>query len=139
MTEAANALIGTKVDDTALEHMVAAVRAACDPISDKRGTREYRIKTAGVIARRAASKGTSKGKGKLMAKKVHVTTMVNGDEYEYLAEAGQNAGRCAAQRAGTDRHKEGCSTGDCGACAVLLTVNSYARAWFWLQKLTASR
>ena len=54
VADAADALIGTKVDDAALENMVTAVRAACDPISDKRGTREYRIKTAGVIARRAA-------------------------------------------------------------------------------------
>ena len=56
VADAADALIGTKVDDAALDSMVAAVRAACDPISDKRGTREYRIKTAGVIARRAAFK-----------------------------------------------------------------------------------
>ena len=54
VADASDALIGTKVDDAALENMVTAVRAACDPISDKRGTREYRIKTAGVIARRAA-------------------------------------------------------------------------------------
>jgi CO/xanthine dehydrogenase FAD-binding subunit len=54
--DAANALIGTKVNDAALDAMVDAVRAACNPISDKRGTREYRIKTAGVIARRAALK-----------------------------------------------------------------------------------
>ena len=54
--DAANALIGTKVNDGALDAMVEAVRAACNPISDKRGTREYRIKTAGVIARRAALK-----------------------------------------------------------------------------------
>lgn len=56
VSDAADALVGTKVDDAALENMVEAVRAACDPISDKRGTREYRIKTAGVIARRAALK-----------------------------------------------------------------------------------
>ena len=56
VADAADALIGTKVDDAALENMVTAVRAACDPISDKRGTREYRIKTAGVIARRATQK-----------------------------------------------------------------------------------
>ena len=54
--EAANALIGTKVNNAALDAMVEAVRAACNPISDKRGSREYRIKTAGVIARRAALK-----------------------------------------------------------------------------------
>ena len=56
VADASDALIGTKVDDAALENMVTAVRAACDPISDKRGTREYRIKTAGVIARRATQK-----------------------------------------------------------------------------------
>lgn len=54
--DAAKALIGTKVNDAALDAMVEGVRAACNPISDKRGTREYRIKTAGVIARRAALK-----------------------------------------------------------------------------------
>ena len=42
--------------------MVAAVRAVCDPISDKRGSRDYRIKTAGVIARRAALKALDRAK-----------------------------------------------------------------------------
>jgi carbon-monoxide dehydrogenase medium subunit len=52
--DAAAALIGTKVDDAALTKMGEACSAACNPISDKRGTKEYRIKTAAVIARRAA-------------------------------------------------------------------------------------
>jgi CO/xanthine dehydrogenase FAD-binding subunit len=52
--EAAAALIGTKVDEEALKRMAAAVSAACRPIDDKRGTKEYRIKVAGVMARRAA-------------------------------------------------------------------------------------
>ena len=52
--EAAAALIGTKVDADALKRMAAAVSAACRPIDDKRGTKEYRIKVAGVMARRAA-------------------------------------------------------------------------------------
>jgi carbon-monoxide dehydrogenase medium subunit len=52
--EAAAALIGTKVDASALERMGAAVSAACRPIDDKRGTKEYRIKVCGVMARRAA-------------------------------------------------------------------------------------
>jgi CO/xanthine dehydrogenase FAD-binding subunit len=51
--EAAGALIGTKVDAAALEKLDAVARAACRPIDDKRGTREYRIKVAGVLARRA--------------------------------------------------------------------------------------
>ena len=52
--EAAAALIGTPVDAAALEHLAAAASAACRPIDDKRGTREYRIKIAGVLARRTA-------------------------------------------------------------------------------------
>ena len=52
--EAAAALVGTKVDADALQRMAAAVSAACRPIDDKRGTKEYRIKVSGVMARRAA-------------------------------------------------------------------------------------
>jgi carbon-monoxide dehydrogenase medium subunit len=52
--EAARALVGSKVDAPALERLDSAVRAACDPIDDKRGTREFRTKVAGVLARRAA-------------------------------------------------------------------------------------
>ena len=51
---AAKALIGTRVDEAALEALAAACRAACKPIDDKRGTIEYRTKVAGVLARRAA-------------------------------------------------------------------------------------
>jgi carbon-monoxide dehydrogenase medium subunit len=52
--EAAAALVGSKVDADALQRLAAAASAACRPIDDKRGTREYRIKVAGVLARRAA-------------------------------------------------------------------------------------
>ena len=53
VAEAASALIGTKVDDSALQKLDAAAQAACRPIDDKRGTKEYRVKVAGVLARRA--------------------------------------------------------------------------------------
>jgi carbon-monoxide dehydrogenase medium subunit len=52
--EAAKALIGTKVDAAALSALSAAASAACRPIDDKRGTKEFRIKVAAVLARRAA-------------------------------------------------------------------------------------
>ena len=54
VTEAGEALIGTTLDKAALERLAAAASAACRPIDDKRGTKEYRIKVAGVLARRAA-------------------------------------------------------------------------------------
>jgi CO/xanthine dehydrogenase FAD-binding subunit len=51
--EGVAALLGTRVDEAALANLSAAASAACRPIDDKRGTIDYRIKVAGVLARRA--------------------------------------------------------------------------------------
>jgi len=53
--KAAAALVGTRVDDAALDALAKAASAACRPIDDKRGTKEFRIKVAGVLARRVAA------------------------------------------------------------------------------------
>ena len=53
--DAAKALIGHKLDQSTLDALDAAARKACKPIDDKRGTIDYRIKVAGVLARRAAA------------------------------------------------------------------------------------
>ena len=50
---AAQALMGSQLDQIAIDAAVAAVRAAATPISDKRGTAEYRIHVVGVLASRA--------------------------------------------------------------------------------------
>jgi CO/xanthine dehydrogenase FAD-binding subunit len=55
VAEAATALKGRKLDEAALAGLDKAARAACKPIDDKRGTIAYRIKVAGVLARRAAT------------------------------------------------------------------------------------
>ena len=54
VAEAGTALIGSRLEEPALVAMEAAARAACRPISDKRGTVEYRTRIAGVLSRRAA-------------------------------------------------------------------------------------
>ncbi len=54
VTAGGAAMVGTKLDETALVALDAAAQAAASPISDKRGTIEYRTKIAGVLARRAA-------------------------------------------------------------------------------------
>jgi carbon-monoxide dehydrogenase medium subunit len=53
--EAATALVGRKLDETALAGLDRATRRTCKPIDDKRGTIEYRTKVAGVLARRTAT------------------------------------------------------------------------------------
>src|SRR5207253_1499494 len=52
---AARALIGSRLDDKALNAAAAACSAACRPIDDKRGTIAYRTKVAGVLLKRTAA------------------------------------------------------------------------------------
>jgi aerobic carbon-monoxide dehydrogenase medium subunit len=60
---AAKALVGSRLDDAALEAAAAVCRAACRPIDDKRGTIAYRIKTAGVLLKRTAKIAAERAKG----------------------------------------------------------------------------
>jgi carbon-monoxide dehydrogenase medium subunit len=60
--ECADVLIGTKVDEAALDRLAAVASASCRPIDDKRGTREFRIKIAGVLAKRAAQKALERAR-----------------------------------------------------------------------------
>ena len=62
--DAAKAIIGSKLDDAALAKLDAAARAACNPITDKRGTIDFRIKVAGVLARRTAAIAFERAKGR---------------------------------------------------------------------------
>ena len=62
--DGAKAIIGTKLDDAALAKLDAAARAACNPITDKRGTIDFRIKVAGVLARRTAAIAFERAKGR---------------------------------------------------------------------------
>jgi len=59
---AADALIGTRVDEAALDKLAQAASAACRPIDDKRGTKEYRIKVAAVLARRTAQQALERAR-----------------------------------------------------------------------------
>ena len=64
VADAAKALVGTKVDAAALDKLAAAASAACRPIDDKRGTKDFRIKVAGVLARRTAQNALDRAHGK---------------------------------------------------------------------------
>ena len=53
LQEAAKAIIGSKLDDAALDKLAAACSAACRPIDDKRGTIEFRTEGCGRAGARA--------------------------------------------------------------------------------------
>ena len=55
-----------------------------------------------------------------MTKKYHVTTTVNGDEYEVLCEPQQSLLDVLRDTLTLTGTKEGCATGDCGACSVVV-------------------
>ena len=51
---------------------------------------------------------------------VHVSTTINGDAVEYLCDAEETLLDVLRDRLGLTGSKEGCGTGDCGACSVTL-------------------
>ena len=59
----AQAIVGTRLDEAALDALAGAARAAAKPISDKRGTAEFRTHVAGVLARRVAVTAYNRAKG----------------------------------------------------------------------------
>jgi carbon-monoxide dehydrogenase medium subunit len=59
---AAKALMGSKLDDAALNAAASACSAACRPIDDKRGTIVYRTKVAGVLLKRTAAIAAKRAK-----------------------------------------------------------------------------
>ncbi|MEM6660043.1 MAG: (2Fe-2S)-binding protein [Pseudomonadota bacterium] len=50
--------------------------------------------------------------------KLHVSTTVNGDAVEYLCDPRETLLDCLRDKLNLTGSKEGCGTGDCGACSV---------------------
>jgi len=53
-------------------------------------------------------------------KKIHVSATVNGEPREFLCEPQQVLSEVLRSNLGLTGTKEGCTTGDCGACSVML-------------------
>lgn len=52
--------------------------------------------------------------------KIHVSTEINGDRVEFLCEPDETLLDVLRDQLGMTGSKEGCGTGDCGACSVTL-------------------
>ena len=52
--------------------------------------------------------------------RTHITTVINGDEVDFLAEDSTSLLNALRDEVGLTGVKEGCGTGDCGACSILL-------------------
>lgn len=58
--EAAQAVIGTSLDDSALKKAAAAARAVMSPATDARGTTEYRTHVGGIMVMRALQRAAAR-------------------------------------------------------------------------------
>ena len=52
--------------------------------------------------------------------RTHVNTTINGDQVDFLADPRETLLDCLRDKLGLTGAKEGCGTGDCGACSVQL-------------------
>ncbi len=62
VVDAAACLVGTTLDDIALDAMADAVKAVASPISDMRGSADFRRHVVGVLARRATALATTRAR-----------------------------------------------------------------------------
>ncbi|HAA65259.1 MAG TPA: ferredoxin [Acidimicrobiaceae bacterium] len=52
--------------------------------------------------------------------RTHISAVINGDETEFLTEDGTSLLNALRDEVGLTGAKEGCGTGDCGSCSVLI-------------------
>jgi carbon-monoxide dehydrogenase medium subunit len=139
--EAAEAFLAGKfLDDAEIEKTAELVAEAARPISDVRGSADYRGYMMGVIAKRAI-KAIRDGVDKdqipgdpilLMGTGLHaevpkvpwtgeeIHTWINGKEYHFTTGFEKTLLNLIRDEAGLTGTKEGCAEGECGACTVFL-------------------
>ncbi len=138
--EAENFLEGKFLTDEVVEKAAALAAGAASPISDIRGSADYRDYMLGVIAKRALQAlrdGVDKnpvpthpillmGDGlRATAPKVpwtgdEIHTWINGREYRFTTGFDKTLLNLIREEAGLTGTKEGCAEGECGACTVFL-------------------
>ena len=142
--EASQWLAGKPATEDIFARAGEIARNVAAPITDMRGTAEYRMHLIGVLVKRTLLKATRARRPialilpgtsytssfrllKPMSKKLHITTTVNGEPAEFLCEPRQSLLEVLRDTLRLTGTKEGCNNGNCGACTVLmngLPVNS---------------
>jgi carbon-monoxide dehydrogenase medium subunit len=133
-------LVGKTMDEEVIKNAAELVAQAARPISDVRGSADYRAYMMGVIARRALTAihdGVDKDQIPsnpilLMGSGLHVNapkapwtgeeihTWINGKEYHFTTGFEKTLLNLIRDEAGLTGTKEGCAEGECGACTVFL-------------------
>ena len=136
MAEAEQALNGSDASDAAVHAAADAAAGASRPISDVRGSADYRRAMAAVLTRRAISTAVARARGGRFpipaspalhgavnargSMRYDATLNVNGRAYPVAIEPGRNLLSVLRSEVGLTGAKEGCDDSECGACMVLL-------------------
>lgn len=138
--EAESFLAGKALIESVIAEAASLTASAAKPISDVRGSAEYRDYMVGVIAKRALQaiqNGVDKDKipcnpillmgsgfytsaprDAWNGKEIH--TWINGKEYRFTTGFDKTLLNLIRDEAGLIGTKEGCAEGECGACTVYL-------------------
>ncbi|QRN83948.1 FAD binding domain-containing protein [Chloroflexota bacterium] len=133
-------LMGKALGEDVIEEAGTLTAQAAQPISDIRGSAEYRDYMIGVIAKRALTAIMNGGDKELVpdepvllmgdgmfaqkpkvpwdGKEIH--TWINGKEYHFKSGFNKTLLNLIREDAGLTGTKEGCAEGECGACTVFL-------------------
>ena len=136
VSAAETALTGTDGGDEAIAAAAATTAAAASPISDVRGSAEYRSAMAYVIARRAIVAALARARGRTRShtrerrgerchrriERMKVAATLNVNRTPYRVELDPHTSLLDAVRnnVGLTGTKEGCDDSECGACMMLL-------------------
>lgn len=139
--EAEEALAGSNLSDADIEKVAELTAGAASPITDVRGTAEYRDETVRVFTRRllrALRDGTERDqypqqRANLWPAPAHpvspieeplengvVRARINGRVVTMEGVAGKTLLRAIREDGGFIGTKEGCAEGECGACTLIL-------------------
>ena len=118
--DAAKALIGTQARRRRAGEARRRLLRRLPP--DRRQARHHRIQHRRLRAcwRGAPPKIAYAARRRKMMSGVHVSTTINGDAVEFVCEPDETLLDVLRNRLGLTGAKEGCGTGDCGACSVIL-------------------
>jgi len=138
--DAEDYLVGKKLHDSVISEAAELTAKAANPISDIRGSDDYRSYLVSVMAKRALM-SIREGVNKieipsnpilLMGSGFHVLppkeawngqeihTWINGKEYRFTTGFNKTLLHLIRDEAGLIGTKEGCGEGECGACTVYL-------------------
>ena len=117
--EAAEALIGRKLDEAALERLAKVCFGGLPPHRRQAGYHRVQKEGCGCAGQAGRHDRICTCRRQMMAG-VAVSTTINGDNVEYLCQPDETLLDVLRDRLGLTGAKEGCGTGDCGACSIIL-------------------